>query len=160
MSYEAHDLIVSVVDTRFNQETLTSWEATRAAKCFGSCVEDIVFRRHPVGGDEGFRTRDEARLGSPNLSVNPVNPATNAAGERSFSSSRPLKTWLRSRMDDESISSVCFPCSRSLGRKAGERERKKLEGGLGKAPSQDTPRFSFVRACPPFALLSGAWNRL
>ena len=41
------------------------WDATRAAN-FGSFVKDIVFRRHPVGGDKGSRTREEARLGSPN----------------------------------------------------------------------------------------------
>ena len=35
------------------------------AKCFGSYVEDIMFR-HPVGGDGGSRTRGIARLGSPN----------------------------------------------------------------------------------------------
>ena len=29
-------------------------------------MKDIVFRRYPVGGDEGSRTREEARLGSPN----------------------------------------------------------------------------------------------
>ena len=30
-----------------------------------------------------------------------VNPATSAAGERSFSTVRRLKTWLRSRMNQE-----------------------------------------------------------
>ena len=35
-----------------------------------------------------------------------VNPATSAAGERSFSSARRLKTWLRSRMGDERFSNL------------------------------------------------------
>ena len=37
-----------------------------------------------------------------------VNPPTNTAGKRSFPSARPLKTWLRSRMDDETFSSLCL----------------------------------------------------
>ena len=55
-----------------------------------------MFRRHPVGGvgDEGSRARNEARS-SPKKQVQTickllaVNPAANAAGERSFSSARP-----------------------------------------------------------------------
>ena len=43
-----------------------SKDTTRAAKCFGSHVEDMVFRRHPLCGDKGLRTRGETRLGSPN----------------------------------------------------------------------------------------------
>lgn len=35
-----------------------------------------------------------------------VNPATSAAGERSFSSARRLKTWLRSRMGEERFSNL------------------------------------------------------
>ena len=35
-----------------------------------------------------------------------VNPATSAAGERSFSSARRLKTWLRSRMGDDRFSNL------------------------------------------------------
>lgn len=35
-----------------------------------------------------------------------VNPATSAAGERSFSSARRLKTWLRSRMGGERFSNL------------------------------------------------------
>ena len=37
-----------------------------------------------------------------------VNPATSAAGERSFSSARRLKTWLRSRMGDERFSNLAM----------------------------------------------------
>ena len=37
-----------------------------------------------------------------------VNAATYAAGERSFSSAGPLKTWLRSTMDEERFSSLCL----------------------------------------------------
>ena len=37
-----------------------------------------------------------------------VNPSTNTAGKRSFPSARPLNTWLRSRMDDETFSSHCL----------------------------------------------------
>ena len=33
----------------------------------------------------------------------PVNPATSAAGERSFSSARHLKAWLLSRMGDLAV---------------------------------------------------------
>ena len=32
-----------------------------------------------------------------------VNPPTNTAGKRSFPSAHPMKTWLRSRMDDETF---------------------------------------------------------
>ena len=35
-----------------------------------------------------------------------VNPATSAAGERSFSTARRLKTWLRSRMNQERFSNL------------------------------------------------------
>jgi len=35
-----------------------------------------------------------------------VNSATSAAGERSFSTSRRLKTWLRSRMNQERFSNL------------------------------------------------------
>ena len=35
-----------------------------------------------------------------------VNPATSAAGERSFSTARRLKTWLRSRMTQERFSNL------------------------------------------------------
>ena len=35
-----------------------------------------------------------------------VNPATTAAGERSFSTARRLKTWLRSRMNQERFSNL------------------------------------------------------
>ena len=35
-----------------------------------------------------------------------VNPATSAAGERSFSSARRLKTWLRSRMSDDRFTNL------------------------------------------------------
>ena len=34
------------------------------------------------------------------------NPATSAAGERSFSTARRLKTWLRSRMYQERLSNL------------------------------------------------------
>ena len=37
-----------------------------------------------------------------------VNPATSAAGERSFSSARRLKTWLRSRMGEERFSDLAM----------------------------------------------------
>ena len=51
-----------------------------------------------------------------------VNPATSAAGEGSFSTVRCLKTWLRSRMADESFSylevwndhSSLFPVMRTV----------------------------------------------
>ena len=35
-----------------------------------------------------------------------VNPATSAAGERSFSTARRLKTWLRSRTNQERFSNL------------------------------------------------------
>ena len=35
-----------------------------------------------------------------------VNPATSATGERSFSTARRLKTWLRSRMNQERFSNL------------------------------------------------------
>ena len=35
-----------------------------------------------------------------------VNPATSAAGERSFSTARRLKTWLRSRVSQERFSNL------------------------------------------------------
>ena len=35
-----------------------------------------------------------------------INPATSAAGERSFSTARRLKTWLRSRMNQERFSNL------------------------------------------------------
>ena len=35
-----------------------------------------------------------------------VNPATSAAGERSFSTARRLNTWLRSRMNQERFSNL------------------------------------------------------
>jgi len=35
-----------------------------------------------------------------------VNPATSAAGERSFSTARRLKTWLRSTMTQERLSNL------------------------------------------------------
>ncbi|CAH3140884.1 unnamed protein product, partial [Porites evermanni] len=37
-----------------------------------------------------------------------VNPVTSAAGERSFSSARRLRTWLRSRMGDERFSNLAM----------------------------------------------------
>ena len=37
-----------------------------------------------------------------------VNPATTAAGERSFSTCRRLKTWLRSGMNQERFSNQTF----------------------------------------------------
>ena len=37
-----------------------------------------------------------------------VNPATSAAGERSFSSARRMKTWLRSRMGEERFSNLAM----------------------------------------------------
>ena len=37
-----------------------------------------------------------------------VNPAINNAGNRSFSSTEPLKTWLRSKVDDERFSGLCL----------------------------------------------------
>ena len=37
-----------------------------------------------------------------------VNPATYAPCERSFSPARPLKAWLRFRMDEERLSSLCL----------------------------------------------------
>ena len=38
--------------------------------------------------------------------LNVINPATSAAGERSFSTARRLKTWLRSRMNQERFSNL------------------------------------------------------
>jgi len=35
-----------------------------------------------------------------------VNPATSASGERSFSTARRLKTWLRSKMTQERFSNL------------------------------------------------------
>ena len=78
-----------------------------------------------------------------------MNPATNTAGERSFLSACPLKTWLRSRMDEERLSSLCLSRLSVIGRKAGEGERKKIEGlgVLGRSlPAFPRPPSIFLRS--------------
>ena len=76
---------------------------------FGSYVEDIMFRRHLLAVTKV--PEPEKKLVHEVQTIYwllAVNVATYAAGERSFSSAGPLKTWLRSRMDEERFSSLCF----------------------------------------------------
>ena len=102
-------------------------------KCFGSHVEDIMFRRHIVGDDKGSRTREEACSGSPNYLLAacceccmlPIIMLLASV----LSSARPPKTWLRSRMDNERFSSLCLSRLSVI-----SVSKRKLKGGLRKSP--------------------------
>ena len=176
--YDVLNLIVSVIDKRFNQESFSSYSQmetllvkTANGDDFESefkFLEASFCQNVDTGTLPGQLSFMEAILKIPCLNdilsavtkaPEPekklvlevqticwplaVSPAINAAGERSFSPAQPLKTWLRSRMDDVRFSSLCLSRLSAIRAKAGECERKKIEGSLGKAPSRDPPLPNF-----------------
>ena len=66
------------------------------------CFDDIIVRIKELPNPEQEMIKEVITLCKPIL----VNPATCAAGERSFSTTRRLKTWLRSRMNEERFSNL------------------------------------------------------
>ena len=59
------------------------------------CFDDIIVKIKELSNPEREMIKEVITLCKLIL----VNPATSAAGERSFSTARRLKTWLRSRMN-------------------------------------------------------------
>ena len=68
--------------------------------CF--CFDDIIVKIKELPNPEREMIKEVITLCKLIL----VNPATSAAGERSFSTARRLKTWLRSRMNQERFSNL------------------------------------------------------
>ena len=66
------------------------------------CFDDIIVKIRELPNPEREMTKEVITLCKPIL----VNTATSAAGERSFSTARTLKTWLRSRMNQERSSNL------------------------------------------------------
>ena len=81
-----------------------------------TCFDDILAKIKPPSEAEKCMVAEIITLCKLLL----VNPATGAAGERSFSSARRLKTWLRSTMTQTRFSnltillSIKIPTSREL----------------------------------------------
>ena len=68
------------------------------------CFHDIIVKIKELPNPEREMIKEVITLCKLIL----VNPATSAADERSFSTARRLKTWLRSRMNQERFSSNSF----------------------------------------------------
>ena len=66
------------------------------------CFDNIIAKIKELPNPEREMTKEVITLCKPIL----VNTATSAAGERSFSTARRLKTWLRSRMNQERSSNL------------------------------------------------------
>lgn len=66
------------------------------------CFDDIIVKIKELPNPEREMIKEVITLCKLIL----VNPATSAAGERSFSTARRLKTWLRSRMNQERFSNL------------------------------------------------------
>ena len=66
------------------------------------CFDDIIVKIKELPNPEREMIKDVITLWKLIL----VNPATSAAGERSFSTARRLKIWLRSRMNQERFSNL------------------------------------------------------
>ena len=66
------------------------------------CFDDIIVKIKELPNPEREMIKEVIMLCKLIL----VNPATSAAGERSFSTARRLKTWLRSRMNQERFSNL------------------------------------------------------
>ena len=99
--------------------SFSSWDATRAAKCLEAmlkiwCFDDIRSVVTKVSEPEAKLVYEVQTISW----LIAVNPATNAAGERSFSSARPLRRGLHPGWTTKGLAAFAFPGSRSLGRKA------------------------------------------
>ena len=66
------------------------------------CFDDIILKIKELLNPEREMIKEVITLCKLIL----VNPATSAAGERSFSTARRLKQWLRSRMNQERFSNL------------------------------------------------------
>ena len=66
------------------------------------CFDDIIVKIKGLPNPEREMIKEVITLCKLIL----VNPATSAAGERSFSTARRLKTWLRPRMNQERFSNL------------------------------------------------------
>ena len=66
------------------------------------CFDDIIVKIKELHNPEREMIKEVITLCKLIL----VNPATSAAGERSFQTARRLKTWLRSRMNQERFSNL------------------------------------------------------
>ena len=66
------------------------------------CFDDIIVKIKELPKPEREMIKEVITL----CKLIVVNPATSAAGERSFSIARRLKTWLRSRMNQERFSNL------------------------------------------------------
>ena len=66
------------------------------------CFDDIIVNIKELPNPEREMIKEVITICKPIL----VNPATSAAGERSFSTARRLKTWLRSRMNQQQFSNL------------------------------------------------------
>ena len=66
------------------------------------CFDDIIVKIKELPNPEQEMIKEAITLCKLIL----VNPATSAAGERSLSTARRLKTWLRSRMNQERFSNL------------------------------------------------------
>ena len=66
------------------------------------CFDDIIVKIKEPPSSEREMIKDVITLCKLIL----VNPATSAAGERSSSTARRLKTWIRSRMNQERFSNL------------------------------------------------------
>ena len=66
------------------------------------CFDDIIVKIKELPNPEREMIKEVITL----CKLIVVNPATSAAGERSFSTARRLKTWLRSRMNQERFSNL------------------------------------------------------
>ena len=66
------------------------------------CFDDIIVKIKELPNPEREITKEVITFCKLIL----VNPATSTAGERSFSTARRLKTWLRSRMNQERFSNL------------------------------------------------------
>ena len=66
------------------------------------CFDDIIVKIKELPNPEREMIKEVITLCKLIL----VNPATSTAGERSFSTARRLKTWLRSRMNQERFSNL------------------------------------------------------
>ena len=84
--FEAIDLMMNAIGQRFEQPSF----------------DDIIVKIKELPNPEREMIKEVIALCKLIL----VNPATSAAGERSFSTARRLKTWLRSRMNQERFSNL------------------------------------------------------
>ena len=66
------------------------------------CFDDIIVKIKELPNPEREMIKEVITL----CKLIVVNPATSVAGERSFSTARRLKTWLRSRMNQERFSNL------------------------------------------------------